>query len=170
MQASLTSLAQMAMSNLTHGNNLLKGKSIKKVNGSLFRLVHAITPLEENKSFLEKVKLGEKLCGLQPTAAPWTQTTTHHNSQLPNSSTSCSATNDETSEDTDEELLPSVKTAIKWSNAGSKPKAKLMPSFTKKSLEFDSCPETEVIQIMRKRGTKLMGYFLIPGYEELARK
>ena len=28
------------------------------------RLVHAITPLEENKSFLEKVKLGEKLCGI----------------------------------------------------------------------------------------------------------
>ena len=29
-----------------------------------YRLVHAITPLEENKSFLEKVKLGEKLCGI----------------------------------------------------------------------------------------------------------
>ena len=28
------------------------------------RLVHAITPLEENKSFLEKVKLGEQLCGI----------------------------------------------------------------------------------------------------------
>ena len=27
-------------------------------------MVHAITPLEENKSFLEKVKLGEKLCGI----------------------------------------------------------------------------------------------------------
>jgi len=27
-------------------------------------LVHAITPLEENKSFLEKVKLGEQLCGI----------------------------------------------------------------------------------------------------------
>lgn len=28
------------------------------------RLVHAITPLEENKSFLEKVQLGEVLCGI----------------------------------------------------------------------------------------------------------
>jgi len=30
----------------------------------VFRLVHAITPLEEGKSFLEKVQLGGKLCGL----------------------------------------------------------------------------------------------------------
>lgn len=30
----------------------------------LFRLVHALTPLEEHKSFLEKVKFGEKLCGI----------------------------------------------------------------------------------------------------------
>lgn len=28
------------------------------------RLVHAITPLEENKSFLERVQLGGLLCGL----------------------------------------------------------------------------------------------------------
>lgn len=30
-----------------------------------YKLVHAITPLEENKSFLEKVELGEKLCGIR---------------------------------------------------------------------------------------------------------
>ncbi|TRY73619.1 hypothetical protein TCAL_09912 [Tigriopus californicus] len=29
-----------------------------------YQLVHAITPLEENKSFLEKVQLGEVLCGI----------------------------------------------------------------------------------------------------------
>ena len=28
------------------------------------RLVHAITPSEENKSFLEKVQMGEMLCGI----------------------------------------------------------------------------------------------------------
>lgn len=31
---------------------------------STYTLVHAITPLEENKSFLEKVQLGERLCGI----------------------------------------------------------------------------------------------------------
>jgi len=31
---------------------------------STYTLVHAITPLEENKSFLEKVELGERLCGI----------------------------------------------------------------------------------------------------------
>jgi len=30
-----------------------------------YTLAHAITPLEENKSFLEKVELGERLCGIQ---------------------------------------------------------------------------------------------------------
>jgi len=30
-----------------------------------YKLVHAITPLEENKSFLEKVELGLKLCGIK---------------------------------------------------------------------------------------------------------
>ena len=30
----------------------------------IFRLVHAITPMEETKSFLEKVQLGGKLCGI----------------------------------------------------------------------------------------------------------
>ena len=33
------------------------------------RLVHAITPLEENKSFLEKVQFGEKLCGIRQEAS-----------------------------------------------------------------------------------------------------
>jgi len=30
-----------------------------------YTLVHSITPFEENKSFLEKVELGEKLCGIK---------------------------------------------------------------------------------------------------------
>ena len=34
-----------------------------------FRLVHAITPMEENKSFLEKVQFGEKLCGINSDAS-----------------------------------------------------------------------------------------------------
>eukprot|EP00095_Tigriopus_kingsejongensis_P005016 maker-scaffold139_size317827-snap-gene-1.25 protein:Tk05016 transcript:maker-scaffold139_size317827-snap-gene-1.25-mRNA-1 annotation:"jnk interacting protein" len=43
-----------------------------------YQLVHAITPLEENKSFLEKVQLGEVLCGIPEEERLYPSFTKHH--------------------------------------------------------------------------------------------
>lgn len=55
-------------------------------------------------------------------------------------------------EESDEEILP-ASPAIKWhsdKDKSARPKAKLMPSFTRKSLEFHNCPEPEIMK--RKPG------------------
>ena len=42
----------------------IKSKDLTLSSLYPYRLVHAITPSEENKSFLEKVQMGEMLCGI----------------------------------------------------------------------------------------------------------
>jgi len=153
-----------------------------KAADQTYKLVHAITPLEENKSFLEKVKLGEKLCGITPSesllsTSSWSSTTAGgteevtakksaenlQNRTSPTKNVGEFSEDDvETadSDDTDEELLLSTSTsahAIKWPDnrmppsKHQPPKAKLMPSFTRKSLEFHNCPEAEASPIIKRR-------------------
>ena len=110
----------------------------------IYRLVHAITPLEENKSFLEKVQSAGKLCGVEEL---WNR---QKRSPSPASASLTSEVNREDCEETDsdsDDLLSSLQTSshIKWSEKSKakhqQPKSRLMPSFTKKSLEFHNCPE-----------------------------
>ena len=110
----------------------------------IYSLVHAITPLEENKSFLEKVQSAGKLCGVEEL---WNR---QKRSPSPASASLTSEVNREDCEETDsdsDDLLSSLQTSshIKWSEKSKakhqQPKSRLMPSFTKKSLEFHNCPE-----------------------------
>ena len=78
-------------------------------------------------------------------------------------------------EDTDEDILPPTS-AIKWpdnslSHASKQPrKAKLMPSFTQKSLEFHNCPEAEASPIIKRRtkGIQLFTFSTCLDLTELA--
>jgi len=153
-----------------------------KAADQTYKLVHAITPLEENKSFLEKVKLGEKLCGITSSesllsTSSWSSTTAGGTEEVTAKKSAENLQNRTSptknvgefseddvdtadSDDTDEELLLSTSTsahAIKWPDnrmppsKHQPPKAKLMPSFTRKSLEFHNCPEAEASPIIKRR-------------------
>jgi len=147
-----------------------------KAPDQTYKLVHAITPLEENKSFLEKVKLGEKLCGISSSesllsTSSWGSTTgtteistkksaenLHQQNQISPTKNGGGISEDDVTadEDTDEDILPPTVTtsAIKWPDnrrPSKPPKAKLMPSFTRKSLEFHNCPEAEASPIIKRR-------------------
>ena len=111
-------------------------------------MVHAITPLEENKSFLEKVQLGGKLCGLKQdnlwkkpsrSSTSTSVTSIQPNSTPPNAQSRASPDTDSDSDD----LCWQAPSSIKWpeKRLQQRPKSRLMPSFTQKSLEFHNCPE-----------------------------
>ncbi len=120
--------------------------------------MHALTPLEENKSFLEKVKLGEQLCGIssEESLLKWSRSKAAASSANHNKGHKASVSEDDCvndAEESDEDELPHVKTSIRWPESRSqqekRPKAKLMPSFTKKSLEFHNCPDAEAGKIIK---------------------
>ena len=118
----------------------------------IVRLVHAITPLEENKSFLEKVQLAGKLCGVE--AELWNKQKEETTQQKKSPTSSVTTQVKESSEDisdsdSDDPIISLPSSHIKWSEKREKksrhqqqqPKSRLMPSFTKKCLEFHNCPE-----------------------------
>jgi hypothetical protein len=131
------------------------------------RLVHAITPLEENKSFLEKVQLGEKLCGIASEAsllASWrppnrsplgSEANVHYQKPL-QASRKCLSDEDLESDEDDEfssvTLNGRSRSAIRWQERPQRLKAKLMPSFTTKSIE--NCCPTESLPKFRPQTGK----------------
>lgn len=135
-----------------------------KASDQSYKLVHAITPLEENKSFLEKVQFGEKLCGIRQEASLlnlWrsSQTSTSTGQTSITSQGNCDKEAEEEDESdltSDDDDLVSVASAasrsIRWSDTNPKPprrpKSRLMPSFTKKSLEFHTCPSEAVPKLI----------------------
>ena len=123
-----------------------------------YRLVHAITPCEENKSFLEHVQMGEKLCGIKDDVLSSSMYTLDDLSDsmnnLTTSSLNCDVLDDHkfpdgvwNSSDSDDDIT-SVSTAtnfedpIQWSTTKkdtTRRTQKLLPSFTRCSLvEVDS--------------------------------
>ena len=128
----------------------------------IVRLVHAITPLEENKSFLEKVQLAGKLCGVE--AELWNkqkeETTQQKKSSTSSVTTQVKGSSEDISDsDSDDPIISLPSSHIKWSEKREKksrhqqqqPKSRLMPSFTKKCLEFHNCPEA-VFPKAREKG------------------
>ena len=112
----------------------------------IYRLVHAITPLEENKSFLEKVQSAGKLCGVEEL---WKQKekTTQQKIKVTSSTQVKDNSEDNSDSDSDDPII--LSSHIKWSekkgtekkSSRHQQKSRLMPSFTKKCLEFHNCPE-----------------------------
>ena len=122
------------------------GATITTKTTLIYRLVHAITPLEENKSFLEKVQLAGKLCGVEEL---WKQKekTTQQKIKVTSSTQVKDNSEDNSDSDSDDPII--LSSHIKWSekkgtekkSSRHQQKSRLMPSFTKKCLEFHNCPE-----------------------------
>ena len=116
-------------------------------------MVHAITPLEENKSFLEKVQLGGKLCGLKQDnlwkkpssrSASRSVTSIQASEADPPTAQPPGLSTPDSDSDSDDLCWQALPSSIKWPEKRflqQRPKSRLMPSFTKKSLEFHNCPE-----------------------------
>ena len=103
--------------------------------------------MEENKSFLEKVQLAGKLCGVEELWKQKEKTTQQKIKVTSSTQVKDNSEDNSDSSDSDDPII--LSSHIKWSekkgtekkSSRHQQKSRLMPSFTKKCLEFHNCPE-----------------------------